>query len=193
MGSITFNDGTNPAPHAICIPYPCQGHINPMFQLAKILHYRGFYITFVNTEYNHRRLLKSLGSDFQDRLPPKFRLETIPDGLPPQSDDDDVTQDLASLCLSIPKNCSAPFCNLISRLNDDVDVPPVTCIVADGAMTFTLDAAKQFGIPDVFFWTTGAAAYLGFTQFKHLIQRGYIPLKGNSTLATSLPFSIYNK
>lgn len=191
MGSITM-DGINPPPHAVCIPYPAQGHINPMFKLAKILHHLGFYITFVNTEYNQRRLLKFKGPGFQYGSP-KFRFETIPDGLPPPTDDDDidVTQDLASLCVSTAKNCSAPFCNLISKLNqldekdDDVRIPPVTCIVSDGAMFFTLDAARQFGIPNVFFWTTGAAAYLGLTQFKHLVQRGYAPLKDTSDWTNS--------
>ncbi|KAH0976965.1 hypothetical protein GBA52_026684 [Prunus armeniaca] len=30
-----------------------------MMNLAKLLHHRGFHITFVNSEYNHKRLLKS--------------------------------------------------------------------------------------------------------------------------------------
>ncbi|KAL4196255.1 hypothetical protein AMTRI_Chr04g245200 [Amborella trichopoda] len=42
-------------PHALCIPYPAQGHINPMMHRAKLLHARGFYITFVNTESDHER------------------------------------------------------------------------------------------------------------------------------------------
>ncbi|MFQ6657763.1 hypothetical protein Gotur_027304 [Gossypium turneri] len=24
--------------HAVCLPFPAQGHINPMMQLAKLLH-----------------------------------------------------------------------------------------------------------------------------------------------------------
>jgi len=51
----------NKKPHAVLIPYPVQGHINPLFKLAKLLHVRGFHVTFVNTEYNHKRLLKSRG------------------------------------------------------------------------------------------------------------------------------------
>ncbi|KAG5526034.1 hypothetical protein RHGRI_032356 [Rhododendron griersonianum] len=78
MGSIR----TSEKPHAVCIPYPAQGHINPMLNVAKLLHHKGFHITFVNTEYNHRRLLKSRGPHSLDGLP-DFRYETIPDGLPP--------------------------------------------------------------------------------------------------------------
>jgi hypothetical protein len=55
-----------------------------------VLHARGFYITFVNSEYNHRRLLRSRGADLLAGLD-DFRFETIPDGLPPSSNSDDVT------------------------------------------------------------------------------------------------------
>ncbi|GLT31169.1 hypothetical protein SLA2020_059250 [Shorea laevis] len=96
-------------PHAVCIPGPAQGHINPILKLAKLLHHRGFHITFVNTEFNHKRLLKSRGSDSLNGLP-SFCFDTIPDGLPPT--DVDATQDLCvsplgKLALLHSKNSSA--------------------------------------------------------------------------------------
>ncbi|KAF2292984.1 hypothetical protein GH714_034580 [Hevea brasiliensis] len=83
-------------PHAVCIPYPSQGHVTPVMQLAKLLHSTGFHITFVNTEFNHRRLIQSRGPDSVKGLP-DFRFETITDGMPP-SDHLDATQDVPSLC-----------------------------------------------------------------------------------------------
>ena len=74
-------------PHAVCIPFPAQGHINPMLKLAKLLHHRGFHITFVNTEYNHKCILKSRGLSSLDGLP-SFQFKAIPDGLPPSSSTD---------------------------------------------------------------------------------------------------------
>ncbi|KAL2477462.1 UDP-glycosyltransferase 85A2 [Forsythia ovata] len=171
MGSINASD----KPHAVCIPYPAQGHINPMLKLAKLLHHLGFYITFVNTEYNHKRLLKSCGPAALEGMP-DFRFETIPDGLPPS--DAEATQDIPSLCESTSKTCLVPFCSLLSKLNNAApEVPPVTCIVSDGAMTFTVKAAEQFGLPEVLFWTTSACGFLGYTQYRHLVDRGYTPLK----------------
>jgi hypothetical protein len=58
MGSLPSDS----KPHVVCMPYPAQGHITPMLTVAKLLHSFGFHITFVNTEYNHRRLLRSLGT-----------------------------------------------------------------------------------------------------------------------------------
>ncbi|GFZ01197.1 UDP-glucosyl transferase 85A2 [Actinidia rufa] len=78
MGSMAVAD----KPHAVCIPYPAQGHINPVLKLAKLLHSKGFHITFVNTEYNHKRLLRSRGPAALAGLP-DFRFDSIPDGLPP--------------------------------------------------------------------------------------------------------------
>ncbi|KAG6698996.1 hypothetical protein I3842_08G047600 [Carya illinoinensis] len=168
-------------PHAVCIPYPAQGHINPMMKLAKLLHYRGFHITFVNTEFNNKRLLKSRGPNSLDGLP-SFRFTTIPDGLP--ESDAEATQDIPSLCESTKKHCLTPFRNLLRKLNDtsSSNVPPVSCIVSDGAMSFTLDAAAELGVPEVIFWTTSACGFMGYAQYRRLVEEGLTPLKDASYL-----------
>nr|CAB3448063.1 unnamed protein product [Digitaria exilis] len=99
--------GSNSRPHAVFVPYPAQGHVTPLLQLAKVLHARGFFITYVNSEYNHRRLLRSRGAEAMAGLD-DFRFEAIPDGLPP-SGDDDVTQDIPALCESLSRNAAAPY------------------------------------------------------------------------------------
>ncbi|KAA3453878.1 7-deoxyloganetin glucosyltransferase-like [Gossypium australe] len=176
MGSLSHRH------HAVCIPFPAQGHINPMLKLAKILHQKGFFITFVNTEFNHKRLLKSRGPDALNGLP-SFRFETIPDGLPPT--DVDATQDIPSLCHSTSKTCLPHFKQLLRKLNDSAStskVPPVSCIVSDGVMSFTLDAAEELGIPEVLFWTTSACGFLGYVHYRQLMEKGYTPLKEESYL-----------
>ena len=161
-------------PHVVCIPYPAQGHINPMLKLAKLLHSKGFHVTFVNTEYNRRRLLRSRGPHSLDGLP-SFRFQAIPDGLP--ESDADATQDIPALCASTRETCLAPFLDLIAGLNDSSpDVPPVTCIVSDGVMSFTLDAAEKLGIPEVLFWTTSACGFLAYLNYRNLIDKKIIPL-----------------
>ncbi|XP_059636686.1 7-deoxyloganetin glucosyltransferase-like [Cornus florida] len=166
-------------PHAVCVPCPAQGHITPMLKLAKLLHLKGFHITFVNTEFNHRRLLKSRGPDSLNGLS-SFRFETIPDGLPPS--DADVTQDTPSLCASVDKNCLVPFRDLLSKLSNisSSNVPPVTCIVADSVMIFTLAAAAELGIPGVLLWTASACSFMCYVQYSNLIEKGITPLRGVS-------------
>ncbi|GAA0169335.1 transferase [Lithospermum erythrorhizon] len=178
MGSISKVE----KPHAICIPFPAQGHINPMLKLAKLLYSRGFHITFVNTEYNHKRLIKSKGFEAVEGLP-SFRFETIPDGLM-ESDDIDSTQDIPYLAESTSKTCLDPFMKLIKKLNDRnvSNVPPVSRIVADGCMSFALLAAEQLGIPVVFLWTTSACGFACYMHFFTIVQSGLSPLEDDSYL-----------
>ncbi|GJN19577.1 hypothetical protein PR202_gb06866 [Eleusine coracana subsp. coracana] len=56
-------------PHVVVVPYPGAGNINPALQIA--------YVTFVNTEQNHRRVQQQ-GNNADDD---GFRFEAIPDGL----------------------------------------------------------------------------------------------------------------
>ncbi|KAL0909085.1 hypothetical protein M5K25_023611 [Dendrobium thyrsiflorum] len=163
--------------HAICVPFPAQGHMNPMLQVAKLLHTHGFHITFVLTEFNHRRLVLSSGQEAVRGLP-DFQFQTIPDGLP--FSEEDATQDAPAICDSTSKNCLPHLRRLLAELNEENNnnsQPPVSCIVSDGAMSFTLDAARELGIPEVLFWTTSACGYLAYNYYRHLMDRGLIPLK----------------
>ncbi|XP_051132673.1 7-deoxyloganetin glucosyltransferase-like [Andrographis paniculata] len=166
--------------HAVLVPFPAQGHITPMLNLGKLLHQSGrFFITFVNTHYNHRRFLRSGGPSALHGLP-DFRFASIPDGLPPS--DADATQDVPALCASTSTNCLEPFCDLISELNSDGG-PPVSCIVGDGGMTFTLTAAERFGVAGALLWTSSAPSVLANAHYRSLVEKGYIPLKDASQLS----------
>ncbi|KAK9080756.1 hypothetical protein SSX86_000514 [Deinandra increscens subsp. villosa] len=165
-------------PHALCIPAPAQGHINPMLKLAKILHSKGFLITFVNTEFNHQRLVRSRGVEAVRGLP-SFRFETIPDGLPPPQNLD-ATQDVPSLSRSIEENFLDPFKTLVGEVG--ACFSPVTCIVADVLMGFANAAGLELGIPVFLLWTSGAGSLLCFDEFPNLIEKGLMPIKDSSYL-----------
>ncbi|KAL0732013.1 hypothetical protein Bca4012_028107 [Brassica carinata] len=169
--------------HAVCIPYPAQGHINPMLKVAKLLHARGFHVTFVNTDYNHRRILRSRGPHALDGLP-SFRFETIPDGLP--WTDVDAKQDMLKLIDSTMNNCLSPFKDLLTRLNSGSDVPPVSCIVSDASRSFTTDAAEELEIPVVLLWTNSATALMLYLHYQKLIEKGIIPVEDESDLKTEI-------
>ncbi|XP_028952271.2 7-deoxyloganetin glucosyltransferase-like [Malus domestica] len=173
----------NDKPHVVCIPFPVQSHIKGMLKFAKLLHHRGVHITFVNTEFNHNRFLKSLGPNSLHGLP-DFRFETIPDGL--QSSDEDTTQNVFLLGEAIRKNFLAPFLELLKKLTQSStsnnDCPPASHIVSDGWMAFTVPAAEEMGIPVVLFFTMSASSLMGFNQFPTLVEKGLTPLKDESWL-----------
>ena len=76
-------------PHVVVVPYPCAGNVNPALQIAKLLHHQSVYVTFINTEHNHRRVQATEGPGAV-RGHDGFRFEAIPDGL---SDADRRKQD----------------------------------------------------------------------------------------------------
>ncbi|KAK1359231.1 hypothetical protein POM88_043705 [Heracleum sosnowskyi] len=102
--------------------------------------------------------------------------------IPYITQDPNATQPPDMMCIYTPIHCLPPIKTLVSQFNDEAntehsDVPPLTCIVTDGLMSFALKVAQQFDIPKVLFWTTSACGLLGYSQYGQLIERGYIPLK----------------
>lgn len=173
-------------PHAVCLPFPAQGHISPLLKLAILLHHRGFHITFVNTEYNHRRLLKARGPKSLDGFS-DFQFKAIPDGLSTTLDDNNATQDIPSLCDSTRKHCLGPLRELIKKLNDgpeSLNVPPVTCIISDAIMSFAVEAAEEIGVPGVLFRTANACSLMCYKHIEHLVKKGLVPLKDASYLTS---------
>jgi hypothetical protein len=172
-------------PRAVCIPFPAQGHIAPLLKLAKLLHFNGFHITFVSTEYNHTRLLKSRGSNSLDGSP-DFRFEAIPDGLP-QTDDSDATQGIPSICESAAKNCSVPFRNILHRLDDSTSSPtssrwPVMVLMV--LCPWHMMLPRNLGSL-TYCCIHSACGLLGYTQFRVLVERGLTPLKGIKVVSCS--------
>ncbi|KAH7515859.1 hypothetical protein FEM48_Zijuj10G0071200 [Ziziphus jujuba var. spinosa] len=174
MGSIVSEN-----PHLVCIPFPAQGHVNPFMQMAKLLHARGFFITFVYTEFNHSRLLRSKGPEAVKNSP-GFRFETIPDGVPPSNPD--ATQSVTELLYYTQKHSVAPLRDLIKRLNATEGIPPVGCIISDGIMCFSIKVARELKIPEVQFWTASTCGLMAYLQFGDLVQKGIYPLKDESLL-----------
>ncbi|ERN14693.1 hypothetical protein AMTR_s00038p00221410 [Amborella trichopoda] len=115
-----------------------------------------------------------------------FKLESIPDGLPP---DHGRTQDAAGLIDATMKNFFSPFRDLVSKLNDSIQVPPLTCIISD--LNFTQVVAEELRIARICLWVTSSAAFWGFLHYSELIKRGIVPFK---RLSPSLAhtFSHYN-
>ncbi|KAF8031879.1 hypothetical protein BT93_D0943 [Corymbia citriodora subsp. variegata] len=179
MDSAGFESATKP--HAVCIPIPAQSHISAMLKLAKLLHHKGFHISFVNNEFNHRRLARARGLEFTNGMLSDFQFLTIPDGLPPS--DEDAVQDVPMLCGSAKNYMVGPFGDLVLSLGSNPSVPPVTCIVSDGFMTFTTSpVASKFGLPLIHLFTIPGCALMAGKQLRALGENGLAPLTDESQL-----------
>jgi len=107
--------------------------------------------------------------------PADFRFETIPDCLPA---DHGRTLKIDELSESLINNGPLHFDKLIDKLkNLQPDVPPVTCIISDGVLSFTQKTARKLRVPRVAFWTPSACGFSAYFFMPLLVENGYVPLK----------------
>ncbi|KAF8397376.1 hypothetical protein HHK36_016289 [Tetracentron sinense] len=154
-------------PHLLLLPFPAQGHINPMLKLAELLSQAGFSITFLNTDHNHERLTAS----------PRLRFQTISDGLPPDHPrSGPLLQDIFFSTQLVTKPL---FRDLLLSFPQDL---PVTGIIADGIMSFAIDVAQDLGIPIFIFRTFSACCLWAYRCIPKLIEAGDLPFEGHDDM-----------
>lgn len=110
-------------PHIVILPFPSSGHINPCLHLAKLLHRKGLFITFINTESSRRSMLKSEGTESLDNFT-NFRFETIEDGILMSLPDGD--QSVTASSMTTYDNCAEPLKSLILKIESESGVPKIT-------------------------------------------------------------------
>nr|GEY97800.1 7-deoxyloganetin glucosyltransferase-like [Tanacetum cinerariifolium] len=115
-----------------------------MLEIAKILHAKGFLITFLNNEFKHQRLVRSQGSDTLSSFS-SFRFETIPDGLPPP-DNKDATHDVNIVLKSLHETRFTSFKSLVSKIN--ASDTPGDLLSGWFPYGFHPPVVEELGIPD---------------------------------------------
>ncbi|KAL4188546.1 hypothetical protein AMTRI_Chr08g160820 [Amborella trichopoda] len=149
--------------HLVLFSPPFQGHINPMVQLAHILHSRGFFITIVHTDYNAPHL--------EPR--PGLTIEPIYLGL---SNEEAREMDIVELILTLNEKCELPFRALIEDLQSKKGGLRVSYLITDAVMYFTQDLAEELGIKRMAFRTSSSTSTLGFQAIR---DKGYLDNRGH--------------
>ncbi|KZV42274.1 7-deoxyloganetic acid glucosyltransferase-like [Dorcoceras hygrometricum] len=180
---------SNLPPHVLIFPLPAQGHMNSMLTLAQLLCLSDFHVTFVVSEFNHRRLLKHTGTHSAFARYPGFRFQTIPDGLP--EDHPRAGLRIMEIIQSLRKHVGPSFKKMLvdKDLLASADRRPVTCIIADAVLNFNADFAEENGIPLIYFRTISAAAVWVLFCVTRVAEANELPVKGNGMdeLVKSIP------
>ncbi|CAH9065112.1 unnamed protein product [Cuscuta europaea] len=164
-----------PHPHVLIFPLPLQGPVNSMLKLAEILSLRHIRVTFLNTLYVHRRLLRF--TDVQPRFAkyPLFRFATVPDGMP--EDSPRTADQILELIQSIEETTSPLFRNMV--LAAGASDHPVTCLVVDGIFSFAVDVAEDAGVQLLYFDTISPCGLWSYMCVPKLIEAGELPFQGS--------------
>ncbi|KAL0421303.1 UNVERIFIED_CONTAM: UDP-glycosyltransferase 74B1 [Sesamum latifolium] len=146
--------------HVIVLPYPSQGHINPLLQFAKRLASKGVKPTLATTHYT----LRSIGAT-------TVAVEPVSDGFDHGGFAKARNED--TYLKSFRENGSKSLSKLIRKYENTSS--PVSCIIYDSFLPWALDVAKQHGIFGASFFTNSATVCAVFSH----IHRGTLTLPVN--------------
>ncbi|XP_028961749.1 UDP-glycosyltransferase 76E4-like [Malus domestica] len=153
----------------ILCPLPLQGHINPMLELANILHSKGFSVAIIHTNFN------SLNPSTRN---PHFSYHSTPVDL---TETEASIKDLTVVLSILNAKCVEPFREcLAGLLSDGVHSGnPIASLISDPFFDFTRSVAESFELPTIMLKTGGAASLAVYAAFPLLKEKGYLPISGS--------------
>ncbi|KAL6876452.1 hypothetical protein ACP4OV_013024 [Aristida adscensionis] len=163
-------------PRALFVPYPAQGHVLPLLELAHRFADHGFAVTFVNTDHIHGHLVAAspeLAEQDGEVAPPgpgEVRLVSVPDGLPADDDRHDLGTLTSALQTALPASVAAMIAAGRFR-----------CMVVDYGMTWLLGLAKDAGMRTAALWPSCAAVMAAGLTVPELIAAGMLQTNGLPT------------
>lgn len=160
------------SPHALLLPYPVQGHVLPLMELAHCLVDRGFKITFINTEFNHNRLTAALSEEGGGTG--GIRLVAVADGLGPGDDRNDIGRVTQSILDVMQSSVEGLIREADSRGGED----RFSCFVVDWSMAWILEVPHTMGLRCAAFWPSSPGMLLATLGIPKLIEDGIIDDKG---------------
>jgi UDP:flavonoid glycosyltransferase YjiC (YdhE family) len=156
-------------PHALVIPYPAQGHVIPLLEVAHALADRGFAVTFVNTEFIHARVVAA-GAGLEDGG--RVRFVAVPDGMAPGDD----RADLVKLTILMEDHMAPRVEELVLASGEGGGAGgKITCMVIDyNVGAWALDIARRTGIRSAAVWPASAAVLSTLLSYDKLIDDNII-------------------
>nr|XP_043634333.1 UDP-glycosyltransferase 76C2-like [Erigeron canadensis] len=154
---------TEPSPNnrrLVLFPLPFQGHINPMLQLANILHTKGFKITIIHTDFN-------IPNQTNYR---QFTFKSISDGLSKTMADNVNLDTVSSVINFMNKSYIPSFRNCLATL---LEQEPVACLISDALWHFTQSVADSLKLPRIILRTSNMSCMLVYAAFPVLDEKSY--------------------
>ncbi|KAK4490739.1 hypothetical protein RD792_001442 [Penstemon davidsonii] len=158
-------------PHVLAIPYPAQGHVIPLMEVAQRLANSGIRVTFVNTEFNHERVIKAFSQT--GSVHELIELVSVPDGLESLEDRNDHGKVAATILKIMPGNLEI----LIEKINRN-ESDEIICVLADIYMGWAMEVAEKFGIKKAAFLPASVAMLALTINAEKLLDDGIVDSNG---------------
>jgi UDP-glucosyltransferase BX8/BX9 len=160
--------------HVLLFPLPFQGHINPMFRLAGLLHARGFAVTVFHTRFNAPDPTQH----------PAYRFVPVPVGASGSVPVPDDRAEAVSRIIALADACGAAFGERLTAVLKEYSSKggDVACLIADAHLLPVVRVAKQQGVPALALRTGSAASYTSLAAYPMLCEKGYLPAQGMSSV-----------
>lgn len=162
--------------HVLMVPYPSQGHINPMLQFSKRLSTKGVRVTMVTTIF----ISKSMHLQSSSLLG-NVQLDFISDGC----DQGGFGQagSVSTYLSRMQEIGSNNLRELIKKYNSSDH--PIDCVVYDPLVIWVLDVAKEFGLFGAAFFTQMCAVnYIYYHVYHGLLK---VPISSPPISIQGLP------
>ncbi|KAG8384627.1 hypothetical protein BUALT_Bualt04G0137600 [Buddleja alternifolia] len=127
-------------PHVMAIPYPAQGHVIPLMEVAQCLANNGVKVTFVNTEFNHKRVVEAISQT--GGVHELISLVSVQDVMESWEDRNDHGKLADAMINIMPQRLQ----NLIEKING-TESDEITCVITDIYMAGAMDVAEKLGTP----------------------------------------------
>ncbi|KAI3502091.1 hypothetical protein L1887_30122 [Cichorium endivia] len=150
-------------PTVIMVPYPAQGHVTPMLNLASALSRHGLSPVVVTPEFIHHTIAHKNTH---------ITCKSIPDGL-----DDETPRDFFSIEFAMENNMPEHLDHLVRELNGGDD-GGVAFMIVDLLASWALKAGGDCGVPVVGYWPVMFAAYQLIAAIPEMLSLGIISETG---------------
>ncbi|OAY50252.1 UDP-glycosyltransferase 74F2 [Manihot esculenta] len=161
-------------PHVLLVPYPGQGHVNPMIQFARRLVSKGLKATLVTSIFIAKSM--KLGSSVGP-----VQLDVISDGYDnggfPKADSVDTYLERLKVA------GSRTLSELILKYQNTSN--PIHCVIYEPFLPWALDVAKEFGLLGAAFFTQPCAVDYIYYNIQHKLLT--LPISSTPVSIPGLP------
>ncbi|VAH85903.1 unnamed protein product [Triticum turgidum subsp. durum] len=162
------------ARRVLLFPLPFQGHLNPMLQLADVLHARGLRVTVFHAAFNAPD--RVAGYHFVPVGAGVPTADLVPTG---------SNADFAGALLRINERLQGPFEDSLREVlqeEEDHEGARPACLVLDSNLRSMQVVADRLGVPTLVLRTGGAACLVAYMAFPALCDKGLLPPQDHSQL-----------